>query len=136
MKLFRASNNFLTTFNSNARLEKKRERERGDLQSGLHLFHREQKAQDKPDNLAAKPFFLGIISSSSLLSRPSRARNVAQPSSHFLQTIPTSCLSLASTDPRRFSPLFRSLARTLVQHCGSLSGTPEVWSDRQRGPRG
>lgn len=44
------------------------------------------------DNLAAKPFFLGIISSSSLLSHPSRARNVAQPSSHFLQTIPTSWL--------------------------------------------
>lgn len=71
---------------------KKWERERGDLQPRLHLFHREQKAQDKLDNLAAKPFFLGIISSSSLLSHPSRARNVAQPSSHFLQTIPTSWL--------------------------------------------
>jgi len=62
IKLFRASNNFLTTFNSNARLEKKREKERSDLQPGLHLFHRKQKAQDKLDNLAAKPFFLGIIS--------------------------------------------------------------------------
>lgn len=41
---------------------------------GLHHFHSKQKAQDKLDNLAAKPFFLGIISSSSLLSHPSRER--------------------------------------------------------------
>lgn len=42
--------------------KKESERENGDLQPRLHLFHRKQKAQDKPDNLAAKPFFLGIIS--------------------------------------------------------------------------
>lgn len=114
---------------------KKREKERGDLQSELHLFHQEQKAQDKLDNLAAKPFFRGIISSSSLLSHPSRVQNVAQPSSHFLQTIPTSWLFPSLHQ----SPLFLSVVSLSRSHMwlrNSLSGTPEVWSDRQRGPRG
>lgn len=53
---------------------RKRERSRCLTLRGLHHFHSKQKAQDKLDNLAAKPFFLGIISSSSLLSHPSRER--------------------------------------------------------------
>ena len=117
---------------------KKWERECDDLQPRLHLFYREQKAQDKLDNLA-KPFFLGIISSSSLLSHPSRGETLHNPR-------PISCRqylypgsSLVSTDsllsPFRFSPLFCSLARILILLCGSLSGIPEVWSDRQHGPR-
>lgn len=51
----------------------------------------EQKAQDKLDNLAAKPF-LSQDYQLELAPLASLSRNVAQPSSHFLQTIPTSRL--------------------------------------------
>lgn len=108
---------------------------------GLHHFHSKQKAQDKLDNLAAKPFFLEIISSSSLLSHPSRERMlratlVPFPAdntyilslSRSLPTlvVPTPCFSLL--------PLF--LAPSFARLRISLSGIPKVWNDRQRGPRG
>lgn len=102
----------------------------------------EQKAQDKLDNLAAKPF-LSQDYQLELAPLASLSRNVAQPSSHFLQTIPTSRAlpwppPVFLPRPSRFSLLFRSLARShsRTRLRSSLSGTPEVWSDRQRGPRG
>jgi len=118
---------------------KKWERECDDLQPRLHLFYREQKAQDKLDNLA-KPFFLGIISSSSLLLHPSRAWNVAQPSSHFLQTIPTSWLFPGFYWFPPFPFPFLSVVLLSRSHphpaLRLVVWHPRSRSDRQHSPRG
>lgn len=56
---FRPSNNFLTTFDSNARSPSEKKSGRGNAMTyGLGCISSigEQKAQDKLDNLAAKPF--------------------------------------------------------------------------------
>lgn len=91
---FRPSNNFLTTFNSNARSPSEKKSGRGNAMTyslGCISSIGEQKAQDKLDNLAAKPF-LSQDYQLELAPLASLSRNVAQPSSHFLQTIPTSRL--------------------------------------------
>lgn len=112
-------------------IEKERERERTAkerqqcLTSTGRGFHREQKAQDKPGNLAAKPFFLGIISTNSLARssripltrttrnpRPISCRQYLHPASSRLYRSPLfSVVSLAiSLPPPSVSSPFRSLS--------------------------
>lgn len=141
--------------------QRERERERGtgtlavSYIAGRLSSVREQKAQDKLDNLAAKPFFsrdyqpelapfspflsfslslplfLSPLVPRSLFLSPSRANGVAQPSFHFPQTIPTSWLLPAPSgaDPRcppRCSALF-SLA---LSRARAEIRSPVVWHPR------
>lgn len=128
-------------------IEKERERERTAkerqqcLTSTGRGFHREQKAQDKPGNLAAKPFFLGIISTNSLARssripltrttrnpRPISCRQYLHPASSRLYRSPLfSVVSLAiSLPPPSVSSPFRSLFLSYsFRNTRSLSGTPD-----------
>lgn len=85
---------------------------------------------DEPDNLAAKPFFLRIISSTTTPLSPFCTNPSLLPSFYFLRTMLANPLSFAPCTRSIFlDPLFPLPSSFFSTR--SLSGIPEVCNDRQ-----